>query len=135
MVLSPKKNYRFLKHKLLAFQWYISWSNKICRQYSAGILINSLSDHFPVFFFENKKQTKQKISERITRNINKHTISSFCKILKTTKWTNVTIQKHQKWPLIPSLKLWMQQGTWHFQKLWQNQNLINFLIPHGWHQV
>ena len=27
--------------------------------------------------------------ERITRNINKHTISSFCKILKTTKWTNV----------------------------------------------
>ena len=65
------------------------WSNKICRQYSAGILINSLSDHFPVFFFEDKKQTKHKNLERITRNINKHTISSFCKILKTTKWTNV----------------------------------------------
>ena len=28
------------------------WTNKVCSSYNSGILINSLSDHFPVFYFE-----------------------------------------------------------------------------------
>ena len=31
------------------------WSNKICNTYNAGIIINSLSDHFPIFYFEDFK--------------------------------------------------------------------------------
>ena len=72
------------------------WSNKVTKTYSAGVLINSLSDHFPVFFFEDQKQTKRLVSEKTTRNINKQTISAFCKILKSTNWTTVLKEKNAK---------------------------------------
>ena len=34
------------------------WSNKICNKYSAGIIIDSLSNHFPVFYIEEGRQEK-----------------------------------------------------------------------------
>ena len=72
------------------------WTNKICKHYTAGIIINSLSDHFLVFYIESTKQNKNKLSDKITRKINHETIPSFCKILKSTKWTNVLNEKVPK---------------------------------------
>ena len=65
------------------------WTNKVCNSYNSGIIINSLSDHFPVFYIENIKQAKPVLPDKITRNINPETISTFCTILKSTKWTTV----------------------------------------------
>ena len=50
------------------------WSNRICKQYTAGILINSLSDHFPVFYIEDNKHKKTLLPDKVTRKINKDTI-------------------------------------------------------------
>ena len=38
------------------------WTNKMCDNYDAGILIDSLSDHFPVFYFESDKTKKNTIA-------------------------------------------------------------------------
>ena len=72
------------------------WSNRICKQYTAGILINSLSDHFPVFYIEDNKHKKTLLPDKITRKINQDTIPAFCNILKSTKWTNVTNEENPK---------------------------------------
>ena len=32
------------------------WTNKVCSFYNSAILNNSLSDHFPVFYFEQGKK-------------------------------------------------------------------------------
>ena len=56
------------------------WTNKACSFYNSGILINSLSDHFPVFYFEENKYQKVELPEKITRQINAKTISAFCKL-------------------------------------------------------
>ena len=55
-----------------------------------------MSDHFPVFFFECTKQIKLNLSEKVKRNINKQTVSSFCTLLKSTKWTTVINEKVPK---------------------------------------
>ena len=52
-------------------------------------MINSLSDHFPVFYIEETKQSKVKLPEIVTRKINSKTIPSFCKMLQSTSWKNV----------------------------------------------
>ena len=65
------------------------WSNKVCHVYNSGILINSLSDHFPVFYIEEDRHRKIKLPEIHTRNINSTTIPSFCKLLKSASWTNI----------------------------------------------
>jgi hypothetical protein len=72
------------------------WSKRICKQYTAGILINSLSDHFPVFYIEDNKHKKTLLPDKITRKINQDTIPAFCNILKSTKWTNVTNEENPK---------------------------------------
>ena len=69
------------------------WTNKICDMYSAGILIDSLSDHFPVFYIETDRMEKIQLPDKITRKINSNTIPSFCKLLQTTSWTNVINEK------------------------------------------
>ena len=66
------------------------WTNKACNVYNSGILINSLSDHLPVFYIEEGKQKKFEMPEKITRKINAKTIPSFCNILKSTKWYSIT---------------------------------------------
>ena len=65
------------------------WTNKVCNNYHTGIIINSLSDHFPVFYIEDLKQPKHQLPDKITRNINSNTIPSFCKLLKSTNWGSV----------------------------------------------
>ena len=46
------------------------WTNKICSSYYSGILISSLSDHFPVFYFEEGRHQKIDLPDIITRKIN-----------------------------------------------------------------
>ena len=65
------------------------WTNKKCNSYNTGIIINSLSDHFPVFHIEDVKQPKNIIPDKLTRKINAETIPAFCDMLKSTKWTSV----------------------------------------------
>ena len=72
------------------------WTNKVCNFYNSGILINSLSDHFPVFYFEEGKKRKVDLPENITRHINSKTIPGFCKLLKSTSWSNVLNQQNPK---------------------------------------
>ena len=52
------------------------FTNNICQKYYAGIIINSLSDHFPVFYIEENKQPKQQLPDKITRKINPKNNSS-----------------------------------------------------------
>ena len=72
------------------------WTNKICKHYSTGIIINSLSDHFPVFFIEDIKQNRNKLPDKVTRKINQETIPAFCKLFITTSWANVLNEKTPK---------------------------------------
>ena len=72
------------------------WSNRICKHYTAGILIDSLSDHFPVFYIEDNKHNKTLLPDKITRKINQDTITAFYNILKSTKWTNVLNEENPK---------------------------------------
>ena len=72
------------------------WSNKVCSAYNAGILINSLSDHFPVFYIEEGKHRKVQLPEKITRKINTKTIPAFCNLLKSTSWKTVTSETNPK---------------------------------------
>ena len=57
--------------------------------YIAGIIISSLSDHFPTFYIEECKT--QKISQKPfkTRIINEKTIPGYENILKTAPWGSV----------------------------------------------
>ena len=72
------------------------WTNKVCSFYKSGIIINSLSDHFPVFYFEENINQKIELPEKITRQINAKTIPAFCKLLKTTSWSSVLNQSNPK---------------------------------------
>jgi hypothetical protein len=45
------------------------WTNKVFSNYKSGILINSLSDHFPVIYFKEGKQLKFHLPDKITRKI------------------------------------------------------------------
>ena len=65
------------------------WTNKVCNFYNSGIIINSVSDHFPVFYFDESKNKKMELPEQITRQINSKTVPAFCKLLKSTSWSNV----------------------------------------------
>ena len=81
------------------------WTNKVCSNYKSGIIINSLSDHFPVVYFEEGKYQKVQLPDRNTRKINTKTIPAFCKILRSTSWGNVTSEENLKLHLTIVLKL------------------------------
>ena len=72
------------------------WSNKICNKYNAGIIIDSLSDHFPVFYMEESRQKKMQLPDKNTRNINSKTIPAFCDLLKATSWQAVIKEQNPK---------------------------------------
>ena len=72
------------------------WRNKMCNNFKSGILISSLSDHFPVFYIEETKQKNINEPEISTRKINNTTISSFCNLLKSTSWQNVITEETPK---------------------------------------
>ena len=65
------------------------WTNKRCNIYKSGIIINSLSDHFPVIYIEEGRHEKIKQPDKITRKINSTTIPVFCNLLKSVSWSNV----------------------------------------------
>ena len=64
--------------------------------YHSGIIINSLSDHFPVFHLEDNEYQKVELPGKITRHINAKTIPAFCQLLKTTSWSSVLTQSNPK---------------------------------------
>ena len=65
------------------------WGNKIHDKSRSGILLSSLSDHFPVFYFEGNRQ-KDKNHEFIKkRKFNKQLIQNFCDDLKSTSWQTI----------------------------------------------
>jgi hypothetical protein len=66
------------------------WTNIVCSNYQSGIIINSLSDHFPVIYFEEGKQQKFILPDKSTKKINPNTIPAFCNLLKSASWKNVT---------------------------------------------
>ena len=72
------------------------WTNKVCSFYKSCIILNSLSDHFPVFYFEENKYQRHELPERIIRKINEKTIPSFCKLLRETSWSSVLNQPDPK---------------------------------------
>ena len=72
------------------------WTNKVCKTYNSGILISSLSDHFPVIYMEEGKSQKVNKPNKITRNINSKTIPAFCNLLKSASWTNVLQENNPK---------------------------------------
>ena len=72
------------------------WTNKICTSYKSGIILNSLSDYFPVIYFEEGKQKMIQFPDKITRKINSNTIPAFCNLLKTTSWSNVINEPEPK---------------------------------------
>ena len=61
------------------------WTNKICSVYNSGIIINSLSDHFPVIYIEEGRHQTVQLPEKLTRKINTKTIPAFCNLLKSAK--------------------------------------------------
>ena len=66
------------------------WGNKIHDNSKSGILLSSLSDHFPVIYFEGNNRLKGKLSGFIQRRkFNDHSIKNFCDELKTISWQNV----------------------------------------------
>lgn len=58
-------------------------------EFDSGILINDMSDHFPVFYIRNIKTEKRKISLTKTRLINENTKTSFKTLLKDYSWDDV----------------------------------------------
>ena len=58
-------------------------------EFDSGILINDMSDHFPVFYIRNIKTEKRKISLTKTRLINENTKTSFKTLLKDYSWDEV----------------------------------------------
>ena len=72
------------------------WSNKVCNVYNSGVILNSLSDHFPVFYIEEERQKKIQMPEINTRKINSTTIPAFCKLIKSASWQNVIYEENPK---------------------------------------
>ena len=67
---------------------HIFVSNKL-KRYIAGIIISSLSDHFPTFYIEECQITQVSKKPFKTRIINEKTIPGYENILKTAPWGNV----------------------------------------------
>ena len=87
------------------------WTNKVCSRYNSGIILNSLSDHFPVVYFEECKHQKVYLPDLTTRKINSTTIPAFCNLLKSASWSNVI---NLRFPIFS--KQWILYEIWHFQK-------------------
>ena len=58
------------------------WTNKVTTSYRSGIILSSLSDHFPVVYFEEGKQQKIQLPDNIKRKIdsNNSCLLQFIKI-------------------------------------------------------
>ena len=72
------------------------WTNKVTTSYRSGIILSSLSDHFPVVYFEEGKQQKIQLPDNIKRKIDSNTIPAFCNLLKSTSWSDVTSEQDPK---------------------------------------
>ena len=60
-------------------------------QHTAGIIIHSLSDHYPTFYLDKCKTQKQKLTPYKAQIINEKTIPTFSKLLKETAWQEVLL--------------------------------------------
>ena len=90
------------------------WTNKVCSSYHSGIIINSLSEHFPVIYIEQGEYKKVDLQDKITRSINKHTIPAFCNLLKSSSCGNVIHQTNREIAFKNSLRYLTQLEIFHF---------------------
>ena len=67
---------------------HIFVSNKL-KRYIAGIIVSSLSDHFPTFYIEECKTSKNTQKPFKTRVINDKTIPAYQNILKSAPWGSI----------------------------------------------
>ena len=68
------------------------WGNKIHDNSRSGIVISSLSDHFPVIYFEGNRQKDRDPGIIQKRKFNKQSIQRFCDELKTTSWQLIKVE-------------------------------------------
>ena len=68
------------------------WGNKIHDNSRSGIVISSLSDHFPVIYFEGNRQKDRDPGIIQKRKFNKQSIQRFCDELKTTSWHSIKVE-------------------------------------------
>ena len=66
------------------------WRSRMDNNFKSGILISSLSDHFPVFYIEKTKQKEGKPTEIHRRKFDITSTKAFCEQIKSTSWDNVT---------------------------------------------
>ena len=62
------------------------WKNRINNKFKSGILISSLSDHFPFFYIEVNKLKGGNTPDIYKRKINNTSTQSFCNTIKSTNW-------------------------------------------------
>ena len=66
-------------------------TNELKNQYTCGVLINDISDHFPVFHFLNDFQATVPLNNTVTsRNFTQASIGRFMATLKNLTWIDVT---------------------------------------------
>ena len=68
---------------------HISTTHKADR-YDAGIILSSISDHFPVFYIQHNKCLRSQVTSIKTRKINNTTIPPFLELIKSKDWSSIT---------------------------------------------
>lgn len=64
------------------------WTNKI-QSYESGILLNYMSDHFPIFTFIGTKKTDPSPKLIKVQNTNTENVNSFVNEISETSWENI----------------------------------------------
>ena len=107
------------------------WSNKVCSVYNSGILVNSLFDHFPIFYIEEDRHKKVQLPDIITRKINSKTIPAFCNILKSASWSNVIKEENPKLAFDNFFELINSARDISFPEVCTKSKPLNLHIRHG----
>jgi len=64
-------------------------SNSCNNTLESGVILNSISDHFPIFHVTSETQNKQKPTTFISRDITNEKINQFNEMLSMNNWENV----------------------------------------------
>ena len=64
--------------------------------YNAGIIISSISDHFPIFYIQTSDNDISKYASLKTRKINPTTTETFLELLRSKRWRDVTDENRPK---------------------------------------
>ena len=70
------------------------YTNSTNVKFDSGILLNQISDHFPVFTITSHSYKKSKNSFIYSRNITDEKIENFNTLLRNIEWDNVLREEH-----------------------------------------